>query len=399
MDFSLTDQQLAMKKQFECFFKEEMKAAPPCYKGTRLEAIYASDEGWEFHKKMQRKMGAKGWLSMAWPNIYGGEEVSLIEQLIFSEVHAYYHAPGIDIFGLRMFAPTLMLYASEEQKSRLLPPIARGEVNYCQGWSEPDAGSDLASLRTTATRVGDHYVVNGQKVWTTGGQRADHMFLLARTDPMSKRSRGLSVFNVRMDTPGIEVKPIHYMNRKHVYNEVFFTDVAISEKDRIGPENEGWKSTRETMNFERSGAATFSELKHIFEDLLVYVRTTKQGKKYLYEKQNVRASLAKIYADLERGRALAYRIAWIQQMGKRKNIASLASESKVFGTELRQKLASVGTEIMGLYGQVLDSKWAPLSGIMPDSYQFCLGYNISAGSSEIQRNIIAWTGLGLPRVK
>ena len=397
MDFKLTEEQKALKQEFEDFFREEMKNAPPDFQRNPLEAIYGSDEGFEFHKTMQKKIAEKGWLTMAWPKEYGGREAPIIEQLIFNEVHAYYRAPGIDGFGFRMFSPTLMLFANEEQKKRLLPPIAKGEVNYCQGWSKPNAGSDLASLKTTAIKDGDHYVINGQKVWTTGAHRADHMFLLARTNPSEKRSKGLSVFNVRMDTPGIEVRPIHYMDGTHLYNEIYFTDVRIPESDRIGLENEGWKSTRETMNFERSGADLFSALRRFLEELLAYVKTTKRGGKFLYENPIVRQKLARLYIDIHRGHALAYRVAWNQQKGKLIFSPALASESKVFGSELRQRLANFGTEIMGLHGQLEDSKWAPINGVMPDLYQICVGHNIAAGSSEIQRNIIAWVGVGLPR--
>jgi hypothetical protein len=225
------------------------------------------------------------------------------------------------------------------------------------------------------------------------------MFLLARTNPAEKRSKGLSVFNVNMDTPGIEVRPIHYMNGTHLYNEIYFTDVRLPESDRIGPENQGWESTRQTMNFERSGAGTFAALRRSLEELLEYVKTTKRGGKYLYENPIVRQKLAKLYIDIERGLALAYRVAWNQEKGKLIFSPALASESKVFGSELAQRMANFGTEIMGLYGQLEPSKWAPLNGGMIENYQICVGFNIAAGSSEIQRNIIAWVGVGLPRFK
>ncbi|MBW1710675.1 MAG: acyl-CoA dehydrogenase family protein [Deltaproteobacteria bacterium] len=399
MEFKLTEEQQALKKEYDDFFREEMKAAPSEFRQNSLEAIYGTVEGWEFHRHMQKKLAEKGWLTMAWPKEFGGREAPIIEQLIFSEVHAYYRAPGIDGFGMGMFAPTLMLFANEEQKERLLGPIGRGEVNYCQGWSEPNAGSDLAALTTTAIKEGDHYVVNGQKVWTTGAHRADRMFLLARTDPSQRRSSGLSVFNVDMSTPGIEVRPIHYMDGKHLYNEIFLTDVIIPEYDLIGSENEGWKSTRATMNFERSGVGSFASAKRMLEELLEYVKTTKRGGKFLYENPVVRQKLAKLYIDIERGRALAYKVAWNQEKEKFLLSATGASASKVFGSELFQRITNFATEIMGMHGQLNSSKWAPLGGVMSGGYQWCMGMNIAAGSSEIQRNIIAWVGVGLPRFK
>ncbi len=399
MDYKLTELQQGLRQEYDDFFREEMKNAPLVYQKQTLEAIYDSDEGWNFHVQMREKLVEKGWLAMAWPKEYGGREAPIMEQLIFSEVQSYHRAPGIDAFGFGMFAPTLMLFASEEQKKRLLPPIARGETNYCQGWSEPNAGSDLASLETTAIKDGDTYVVNGQKVWTTGAHRADHMFLLARTNPEEKRSKGLSVFNVAMDLPGIEVRPIHYMNGGHLYNEIFFNNVRITESNRIGPENEGWQSTRATMNFERSGVGLFAEMKRTLEEFMVYLKTTKRGGKFLYENSSVRQKIARLYAEMEAGRSLSYRIAWNQEKGGLMIAPHAASESKVFGGELHQRMANFGTEIMGLHGQLEGSEWAPLSGKMPFDYQGCMGYNIAAGSSEIQRNIIAWVGVGLPRFK
>jgi alkylation response protein AidB-like acyl-CoA dehydrogenase len=274
-----------------------------------------------------------------------------------------------------------------------------GEAFYCQGWSEPDAGSDLASLTTTAVKDGDHYVINGQKTWTSGAHRADHMFLLARTDPDSTRSRGLAMFNLRMDCPGIEVSPILYMDNKHLYNDVFLTDVRVPEDDRIGPENEGWNLTRATMNFERSGAGVFTAVKRTLQEIIDYVKTTKRDGKFLSENPIVRQKIAKIFIDTEVGQALAYRITWLQQQGGLIFAASAASESKVFGTELSQRMANYTTEIMGLYGQLEESQWAPMEGSMTTLYQFCPGMNIWAGSNEIQRNLIAWVGLNLPRFK
>ena len=399
MDFNLTKEQSELKEEFECFFREEMKNAPPTFGKGDLEALYDTDENFQFHKTMAKKIGEKGWLSRAWPKEYGGEDAPITEQLIFTEAKAKYRAPGVDIFGVGMFAPTLLVGATEEQKRRLLPPIARGEVMYCQGWSEPNAGSDLASLTTKAVKDGDHYIVNGQKVWTSGAHKADCMFLLARTDPNEKRGKGLSVFHLRMDYPGIEVRPILVMNRKHLFNEVFFTDVKIPASDLIGQENDGWRLTRETMNFERSGVGSFTEGYRTLEEMIKYVKATKRDGKPLSENPIVRQKIAKLFTGLQVGHTLAYKIAWTQEQAGLMFAASLASESKLFGSELSQLIANYSTEIMGLYGQLEKSKWAPLGGSQVASYQFCLGMNIAAGSSEIQRNLIAWAGLQLPRFK
>jgi len=399
MDFKFTKEQETLREEFDTFFREEMKNAPPEWAEGGLEALYHTDEGFGFHQQMKKKLAEKGWISRAWPKEYGGEDAPLIEQLIFNEVYSYHRAPGIDNFGVGMFAPTLMVGGTEEQKKKLLPPIAKGEVQYCQGWSEPDAGSDLANLSTLAIKDGDHYIVNGQKTWTTGGHRADHMFLLARTDPESTRSRGLSIFNVKMDLPGIEVRPILYMDKGHVTNDVYFKDVKIPASELVGQENEGWGLTRQTMNFERSGVGGFVSGKRSIMELIDYAKQTKRDGKKLSEDPVVRRKIAKLFIGHEVGHVLSYKINWEQQKGGLVFAASAASESKVFGSELSQELANVATEVMGMYGQVDHSKWAPFIGSATGNYQFCVAHNIFAGSSEVQRNLIAWVGLGLPRFK
>ncbi|BBO69795.1 acyl-CoA dehydrogenase [Desulfosarcina alkanivorans] len=399
MDFKLTIAEETKKQEFEEFFEHEMKNAPPQFGNGGLEGIYDTEEGFAFHKYMADKLAQKGWLSMGWPKKYGGQEASIMEQVIFDEVRGYYNAPGVDGFAVGMFAPTLIAGATEEQKARLLPPIREGKAFYCQGWSEPDAGSDLASLTTTATRKGDYFVVNGQKTWTTGAHRADYMFLLARTDPDSKRGKGLSVFHLKMDRPGIQVRPLLYMNGKHVFNEVFFNDVKIPAEDLIGVEGEGWALTRQTMNFERSGAGGFSGAKRYLEQLIDYVKTTVRNGQPLSKDPNARRKIAKLFIGAEVGKTLAYKIAWMHQKGDFSGLITAASASKLYSTELAQKLANYATEIMGLYGQLEEDPWAPMGGTMTDLYQMSKGATIYAGTNEIQRNLIAWVGLGLPRLK
>jgi alkylation response protein AidB-like acyl-CoA dehydrogenase len=398
MNFTLTDEQQALKKEFDDFFTAEMKDAPKEFEANTLEATYGSDKCFAFHNDMQKKLADKGWLTMAWPKEYGGQDAPILDQLLFNESHAYHRAPGIDIFGLKMFAPSLMLYANDEQKTRILEPIAKGEVSYCQGWSEPNSGSDLASLKTSAIKDGEDYVVNGQKIWTTGAHRADHMFLLARTDLTEKRGKGLSVFNVEdMHADGIEVRPIHYMNGGHMYNEVYFTDVRIHESNLVGGENQGWQQTRSTMNFERSGIGGFVSVKHDLEDLVEYAKNTKRDGKRLIDNPIIRQKIAKLYIDAEMGCTLAYRAAWEQDKGNMIVSTTMASESKVFGSELKQRTSYFATEIMGLYGPIEECAYSPMDGAMAELYTSCMGGNIAAGSSEIQRNLIAWAGLGLPR--
>jgi len=396
MDFRLTPEQEALKREFEEFFKKEMKNAPPGWAGA-LENLF-SEEGFPFHRHMAQRLAQKGWLVRPWPKEYGGQNAPMIEQLIFSEVLGYHRGAGIDIFGVGMLGPTLLAAGSEEQKREHLPPIARAEIFWCQGWSEPNAGSDLASLTTRAVRDGDDYIINGQKIWTSGAQHADWMFMLARTNPEEKRSRGLSFFLLDMKTPGVTIRPLYSMEGSHLFNEVFFDDVRVPARNRVGEENQGWAITRATMNFERSNVGMMSGLRRDLEELVEFCKETRWNGKTLAQNPFVRHTLAQIAIEIEAGRAMSYRIAWIQEKGGLIMAAHAASAAKVYGSELAQRFAYAGYEIMGLYGQVKrDSKWAPLRGRFESASQLCMGMNIAAGTSEVQRNLIAWVGLGLPR--
>jgi len=400
LDFRLTPEQQALKKEFENFFRVEMKKAP----SLGAENIYDNDEAWDFHCYMARSLGQKGWLSRPWPREHGGQAAPIIEQLLFNEAKAYYRAPGIDYQGLGMLAPTLLASGNEEQKQHHLPPIARGEMMWCQGWSEPNAGSDLASLKTKAVRDGDYYVVNGQKAWTSGAHRAQWCFMLARTDPEQPRHRGLSFFLVDMKTPGIKLRPVKAMNGTYMFNEMFFDDVRIPRKNMVGDENRGWYVSLMTMNFERSSIGFMAEAKRNLEELLEYCKETKRNGRRLSDDTLVRSLLAQLSIEVEVGLALSYNVAWLQEKVQEKGMemalqaAVTASAGKVYGSELGQRLAYTGCRIMGLYSQVkAGSKWTPLKGRFESSYQECASLNMGGGTSEIMRNVIALRGLELPK--
>jgi alkylation response protein AidB-like acyl-CoA dehydrogenase len=396
LDFSLTPEQEALKKEFENFFREEMKKAPP----LGAENIYDNDEAWDFHCYMARRLGERGWLSRPWPKEYGGQAALIIEQLLFNEVKAYYRAPGVDYQGLGMLAPTLLASGNEEQKQQHLPPIARGEIMWCQGWSEPNAGSDLASLKTKAVRDGDYYIINGQKAWTSGAHRAQWCFMLARTDPEQPRHRGLSFFLVDMKSPGLKLRPVRALNGTHMFNEMFFDDVKVPKENMVGEENRGWYVSLMTMNFERSSIGFMAEAKRNLEELIEFCKETKRNGERLSEQPLVRHLLAQLTIDVEVGLAFSYKVAWLQQKGEAFVIpaAITACAGTVYGSELGQRLAYAGSRILSLYGQVkAGSKWAPLKGRFESSYQECISINIGGGTSEIQRNVIALRGLELPR--
>jgi alkylation response protein AidB-like acyl-CoA dehydrogenase len=390
MDYQLTPEQESLRKEFHDFFREEMKNAPREWDAS-IDAMYDSDECWEFHRQMARKLGARGWLSRAWPREYGGLDAPLIEQFIFSEAMGYHRAAGVDPLGVNVLAPTLIVSGNEEQKREHLPPTARGERFWCQCWSEPNAGSDLASLTTRAVRDGDDYIINGQKIWTTGAHRADWCNMLARTNPNEKRSRGLSFFLVDMKTPGITVKPILHLEGSHSFNEVFFDNVRVPARNRVGEENQGWLASQLTSNFERSMIFVFAACKRDLEELVEFCKETN------LDNPLIRHRLAQLEIDIEVGRAFAYSVVWNQIKGGLVAAAPMAAAAKVLASETMQRTNYVGNQIMGLYGQVANSRWAPLFGKFEKNYQLCIGINMGGGTSEIMRNLICSLGLGLPR--
>jgi alkylation response protein AidB-like acyl-CoA dehydrogenase len=295
-----------------------------------------------------------------------------------------------------MLAPTLMIHGTEEQKREYLPPIARGEVQWCQGYSEPESGSDLASLQTRAVADGDDFVINGAKIWTSSAHRADHIMVLTRTDPDAPKHRGISFLLADMKTPGIEVRPIINMANDHNFNMVIFDNVRVPKKNLVGEYNRGWYVGATLLDFERSGVEYSAGAKRMVEELVEFSKTRKRKGRYLSEDPVVRHQLADLAVDVEISRLLSYNIAYMQSQGLVPNKES--SMGKVFGTELQQKVARTGMKILGLYGQLEpDSKYAALQGRLEKSYMTSVSATIAAGTSEIQRNIIASRGLGLPR--
>ncbi len=396
MEFRFTPEEEALRKEFDNFFKEEMKHAPPEW-GTSMEAIFGLDACWKFHKQMAKRLAAKGWLSLPWPREYGGQDASLVEQFIFSDVMGYHRGAGVDHWGITLLAPTLLVSANEEQKKEHLPPIARAELFWTQLWSEPGAGSDLASLTTRAVRDGDDYIVNGQKIWSSGAHRADWGFLLARTNPNEKRSRGLSFFLVNMKTPGITIKPILSMDGSHLFNEVFLDDVRIPARNMVGGENHGWIASQMTSNFERSMIALFAYLRRELEELVEFCQEAKQGGKSFAKNPFVRHKLAQMAIEIDVGRAFSYSVLWNQIKGGLVMAAPLAAGAKILATEMVQHFTFSACQIIGLHAQVKESRWAPLKGRYEKEYQQCLGLSMAGGTSEIMRNLICAMGLGLPR--
>jgi alkylation response protein AidB-like acyl-CoA dehydrogenase len=283
-----------------------------------------------------------------------------------------------------------MVHGTEEQKRRFLPPIARGEVVWCQLFSEPGSGSDLASLQTRAVADGDDFVVNGQKIWTSGAHHSDWAILLARTDPDAPKHRGITYFLVDMKSPGVEVRPLVNMLNGHAFNEVFLENVRIPRSQVVGEVNRGWYVGTTTLDFERSGIGRFASSRRLLEELTSYARTAHRIA------PTVRFELADRLIENAVGRHLAYRVAWMQSAGRIPNYE--ASMVKVYGSELQQRIARTAVNMLGLGGLLWEgAHHAPLGGRYAMNYLATVAATIAAGTSEIQRNIIATRGLGLPR--
>ena len=390
MDYKLTPEEEAFREELRSFLKQEL---PEDWAG----GVGVGDgNDWDFTLKMRKKLADKGWLTMAWPEEYGGQGASQMMQLIFAEEMAYFGAPGRDAFGTSMLAPTLMIHGTEEQKREYLPPVARGEVQWCQGYSEPESGSDLASLQTRAVEDGDDFVINGTKVWTSSAHRADHIMLLTRTDPDAPKHRGISFILADMNTPGIEVKPIINIANEHGFNMVTFDNVRVPKKNLVGELNRGWYVGTTLLDFERSGVDYSASSRRVLEELIDYCKNTTRNGRTLAEDPLVRRRLAELAVEVETSRLISYNVAWMQSNGIVPN--KEASMGKVVGTELQQHVFSAGMELMGLYGQLEgDSKYAKLQGRIEKGYLINISATLASGTSEIQRNIIATRGLGLPR--
>ena len=390
MEFKFTSEDDAFRQELRSFVEQEL---PSDWEGG---GRWPEEWDWEFTRDMRQKLARKGWLTMHWPEEYGGQDASPVRSAIYNEELAYLRAPGRDIFGVRMLGPTLMIHGSEEQKQEHLPPIARAEVQWCQGYSEPESGSDLASLSTRAVVDGDDFVINGSKIWTTLAHRADWIMCLARTDTEAPKHRGISFILVDMKTPGIQVRPVINMAGGHEFNEVIFDNVRVPRRNVVGEENRGWYVAVTLLDFERSGIDYSAIARRLLDETRDYASEARRDGRPLLRTPWVRNELADRYIECEVARLMAYNVAYLQGEGQVPN--KEASISKVFGSETLQRSASSCLEILGMYGALgRNEERAPLKGRIQEHWMIAFSHKIAAGTSEVQRNIIAGRGLGMPR--
>lgn len=394
MDFKLTEEQIGRRKEFYKVCEELDKKKPASWLG--FESQFDNEEGWAFHRFCAKEFAKRGWLALGWPKEYGGMG-TMMDKVMLAEARGYYELPGADIFGIGMLAPTLLAAGSEDIKREFLPKIANAEIMFCELWSEPNAGSDLAALTSSAVRKGDEFIVNGQKTWNTGAHFADWAFGVYKSDPNGKKHHNLTFILCDMKSKGVTVRGIPFMNGSHVYNEVYLDDVHMPAKYVVGQENEGWAVVNVLAGFERSNIDMVMGLVRAQEDLVKFCNEYKKNGKPISQDPIIRNRISDLACSVESVRTLAYRVA--DQQNRNEMGLMDAAAVKIFASELLEKFGQLATDILGPFGQVKKSKFARLGGIAEYNYQACFVPIVSMGTNEIQRNIIAWYGLGLPRMK
>ncbi len=382
MNFHLNPEQAAFQREVLDFIEGGLPVGWNDERGSLEQSL-------GIERDIMKRLAAKHWLALPWPREYGGLGASPMQQLIFNEQMAYHGVPGTVNMGVAWVGPVVMLYGRDDQKSQYLSRIADGTDLWCTLYSEPAAGSDLAAMQTRAVRDGDDYIINGQKIWTTFGHYADWGWLAVRTDPDVPKHKGLSTFAIKMDTPGITVRPLVNMAGTHEFNEIFFEDVRVPAANVVGEENRGWYNVAVGLDFERSSIGATSNSRRQVDDLVAHIRATKP---------RIDNAVKNRLIDEAIGVALLRNMAYYIASHQEKTGIAPTRESqmaKLFGAELQQRIAATALQVMGMGGQAVKH------GSRTERYQYSLlrsvANTIEGGTSEIQRSVIATRGLGLPR--
>jgi len=398
MDYRFSDEEESFRAEVREFLRSELPEE------WDFDPFELTEDKWDFARDFTKKLAGKGWVAPAWPQEYGGQGMPYMKQVVLSEEIAYHRAPNTSLIGVTYAGPTIIVYGNDDQKKQFLPGITSGDIVWCQGYSEPNAGSDLASLQTRAVKDGDDYIINGTKIWSSNAHKANWCFFLARTDTEAPKHKGISYFITPMDAPGVSVRPLVNMADEHVFNEIIFDNVRVPVKYLVGEENRGWYIGMTTLDFERSNISTAAQYRRTFEQLVEYAkeqgaRSKEPGNESASNgsKDGTQAKLAELAIENQVGRYLSYRVASMQSRGQIPNYES--SAAKVYHSEYGQRLAGAGLQIMGMHGTLREeSKHARMRGRFARTYLTSLGSTIAAGTSEIQRGIIAQRGLGLSRI-
>jgi alkylation response protein AidB-like acyl-CoA dehydrogenase len=385
VDFAFTDEEEEFRAELAAFLDAEV---PDWWRGMFVD----DDRAMPFTREMCRKLADRGWLTLTWPPEHGGAGADAWKQTIVrEEMWAREEPRGPQYMNLSYIGPLIMRFGTPEQQRRFLPPMARGEVVWTQGFSEPDAGSDLAALRTVAVVRDDHYVVRGDKIWSSYADApADWCLLLARTNREAPKHQGISVLLVDMTTPGITVRPVGTMAGPHEFNQILLDDVVVPRDCLLGEQDRGWEVVTTGLTFERVGIARYARARRILDLLVDYANATgRTGDPHL------RDQLADLRARYEAARLLNYRA--VSMMAAGDVPAAEASIARMHGTQLEQAVGHVGLELLGPAGQLrAGDEWAPLRGEIHRQWLRNIPTTIAGGTLEVQKNIVARQGLGLP---
>src|SRR5512136_348937 len=395
MDFKFSAEEEAFRQEVRQWLKAEI---PPRWAELDPGLWEETDESWALLRQFQRELGQKGWLAPAYPKEYGGSEMSHVKRLILAEELYYHRAPvGIEMeISVNWVGGAISLFGTEMQKKKYLTEVAKGESCFCLGYSEPNSGSDLASIQTRAVEDGDSWVINGQKTWCSFAHYANYCWLGARTDPNAPKHRGISMFIIDMKTPGITIKPLINLLNCHSFNEVFLDDVRVPKDALVGERNAGWYQLAMALDYERSLIGTAAANQCLIDELIQYVKDVRRPGTSAADDLLLRDELAALVVENEVLRTMCYRIAWMYTKGQHPSYES--SMSLLFASDLMRHIARVGMRVLGPYGELgPDSKLAVAKARMMRTYLSCLSIGVGGGTNEIQKNIVAMRGLGLPR--
>ncbi len=388
MDFAFTEEQNTLRQEVRSFLEGEIE------RGLWKPGCDAWIQGYD--PAFTKRIAQRGWIGLTWPKKYGGQGRSFVDRLVVTEEMLRYGAPAAcHWFADRQIGGSILSYGSEEQKRELLPKIMAGELYVGLGMSEPESGSDLASLKTRAVEDGDEYVINGQKTWTSGASFMSCIDLFARTDMDAPKHRGISEFLIPMDLSGISRIPMIDITGTEAWNDIFFDNVRVPKRCMIGQKNRGFYQVIEQLAYERGGMERLMGNYALFDAIVKFVKETECDGKALSRDAIVRYKLAQLQVEFEVGKLLMYKVASVMDEGRPPTVE--AAVSKSYATAFEQRLANTAMELLGPYGVLqAGSKRAPIGGLASHSYLGSKGYSLQAGSREILKNIIATRGLGLP---
>ncbi|MCV7347453.1 acyl-CoA dehydrogenase family protein [Mycolicibacterium rhodesiae] len=388
MDFDLDAEQRAWLAEVREFLRENVTDALR----AEIAEHNLEHQGGEV-AAFRRKLGAKGWFGLNWPAEYGGLGLGPVHLHLLMTEFEYWGAPGPDL-TVTSIAPMIMRHGTEQNKREFLPLIARGEMTCALGYSEPDAGTDLASLRTKAVRDGDEWVINGSKIWNSGAQRSTHEWLCVRTDPQAQRHRGISVIVVPVDSPGVRIRPLIAWSGYRT-NEVFFDDVRVPVTNLIGEENRGWSYITGALDLERGALTNAGDLRRALDELQVLARMPRRDGTVPIDNPGFRRRLAQAEADVEVAGLMGYEASSLLAGGVIPTVE--VSVEKVFSSELRQRIADLGIDLLGAEGLLAHrNSEAPAGGRFEKLYRFAPLMRFGGGTNEVLRDVIAQRGNSMP---